>query len=88
MMRDHMTRILKVFFCEKVYAERKMRGISQEQMAGCLEMACRTYADLEHGISGCSALTLVLFLIYHCDDPVGFLNELKEAFEEDNEKSA
>lgn len=87
-MRDHLTKILKAFFCEKVYAERKLSGISQEQMAGCLEMACRSYVDLEHGISGCSALTLALFLVYRCKDPVGFLNELKEAFEKDNEKSA
>lgn len=49
--------------------------ITQEEMADRLVMASRTYVDLDHGKTGCSALTLVLFLIYICADPLIFLDD-------------
>ena len=62
--------------------------ITQEEMAQKLMMGCRTYVDLDHGKSGCSALTLALFLIYVCSDPICFLKELKDAFENSEEDAA
>ena len=51
------------------------------QMAQILAMDVRSYIDLDHGKSCCSGLTLALFLIYCCDDPAIFLEELKQSFE-------
>lgn len=50
-------------------------------MADLLVMDYRSYAELDHGCSCCSALTLVLYLIYCCDDPIIFLDTLKEILE-------
>ena len=59
---------------------------TQSQMADLLIMDDRSYAELDHGNSCCSALTLVLYLIYCCDDPLAFLDALQrilEALEDD-----
>lgn len=82
-MRKQYIRILKVFFCRKVRTSRAELEISQEEMAGRLLMAARTYIDLEQAKNCCSALTLVLYLIYVCNDPLAFLNELRQALEAD-----
>ena len=80
-MRKHYTKVLKSFFHDKLFYTREALGISQEEMAHRLAMAARTYVDLDHGKTSCSALTLALFLIYVCADPVAFLEELRDAFE-------
>lgn len=80
--------ILKVFFCRKVRTSRAELEISQEEMAGRLLMAARTYIDLEQANNCCSALTLVLYLIYVCNDPLAFLNELRQALEADTIQAA
>ena len=59
--------------------------ISQEQMAAKLHMSVRSYSYLESGTSCCSALTLVLYLLYYCPDVSEFLAELKAAFEKVDE---
>ncbi len=51
-------------------------------------MAVRSYIDLDHGKTSCSAVTLVLYLIYVCDEPQAFLDELKVAFETCKTKAA
>ena len=80
-MRDHHLKIFKTFFHEKLFRRRADMGISQNEMANRLEMGCRTYVDLDHGKSSCGALTFALFLIYICDDPMTFLNDLRYALE-------
>ena len=87
-MRKHYTNILKTFFHDKLFYSRETLGISQEEMAHRLVMATRTYIDLEHGKTSCSALTLALFLIYVCTDPTTFLEELRDAFEVTEDKVA
>lgn len=80
-MRKHYSRLLKTFFHEKLFRSRVDLNITQEQMAERLIMANRTYIYLDHGKHGCSALTLALYLIYVCTDPIGFLEDLRNAFE-------
>ena len=80
-MRNYYTRILKSFFSTKVHNKRKDLGISQEEMAQKLVMGCRGYAKLDSGQICCSALTLSLYLIYVCDEPLVFLQELRYALE-------
>ena len=87
-MRKRYRQILKAFFRDKVFYTRDNMGISQEDMAHILAMAPRTFIDLEHGKTGCSALTLALFMIYICKNPVSFLEELRNAFETDRDKAA
>ena len=53
-------------------------------MAELLAMDDRSYADLEHGKSCCSAVTLGLYLAYACDDPVEFVKGLRQAIEMNN----
>lgn len=81
-MRKQLNDILKLHFQRNVKATRGKLGISQEDMADRLLMAGRTYIDLEQGKNCCSALTLVLYLIYVCADPAVFLAELKQMLEE------
>ena len=87
-MRKQYAQILKAFFCENISRERYALGLSQEEMAGRLSMAWRTYIDLEHGKTGCSAVTLALFLIYICSEPAIFLKALRHAFEATDNEAA
>ena len=87
-MRKHYTKILKSFFHNKLFYARTSLGVTQEEMAHRLAMAARTYVDLDHGKTSCSALTLALFLIYVSTDPVAFLEELRDAFEAYDNKAA
>lgn len=87
-MRKHYTKVLKTFFHENLFHRRAALGISQEEMAHRLAMASRTYVDLDHGKTCCSGLTLALFLIYVCADPMKFLEELRYAFENNDSKAA
>lgn len=87
-MRKHYTKVLKTVFHQKLFRSRVDLGITQEEMAHRLSMASRTYVDLDHGKTGCSALTLALFLIYICTDPLEFLEELRDAFEREDSKAA
>ena len=87
-MRSHYTSIFKAFFHKKLFRRRMELDITQEEMAERLVMAGRTYVDLDHGKTGCSALTLALFLIYICADPLAFLEELRNAFENGSNKAA
>lgn len=87
-MRKHYIQVLKSFFHNKLFHTREALGITQEEMAHRLAMAARTYVDLDHGKTSCSALTLALFLIYVCADPVAFLEELRDAFEATDNKAA
>lgn len=81
-MRNQYVKILKTFFHEKLFRRREEIGISQEAMAS------RTYVDLDHGKTGCSALTLALFLMCISVDPLAFLEKLRYAFENSDTKAA
>lgn len=80
-MREGCTGVLKTHFRRKLVAARADMKISQSDMAQMLSMSLRSYSDLENGRSGCSAVTLVLFLIEICPDPLAFLEELREALD-------
>ena len=80
-MRKRYEEILKTVLNRHLLRRRTELELSQEEMAHRLLMGCRTYIDLEHGKTGCSALTLVLFLLRVCDNPIAFLDELRRALE-------
>lgn len=76
------------FIYNQLLSTRSARGLTQSQMARCLRMEDRSYIDLDHGKSCCGALTLALFLIYLCEDPMLFLNKLRKAFEAEDSSVA
>ena len=83
-MRKHYSRLLKSFFHEKLFRSRVDLNITQEQMAERLAMANRAYVYLDHGKHSCNAVTLALYLIYVCEDPMAFLEGLRNAFENED----
>lgn len=53
---------LKNSFKNELIAKRTELDLSQEKMAERLDISLRSYSDLEHGISFCSALSLINFV--------------------------
>ena len=80
-MRKIYQRTFKNFFYNDLIKTRTRMKYTQSQMADLLVMDDRSYAELDHGNSCCSALTLVLYLIYCCDDPLAFLDTLRKVLE-------
>lgn len=80
-MKKRYLNILKNWFRSQLLSTREMLHLTQPPMARKLFMEERSYAALESGESGCSALTLALFLIYCCKDPLACLESLRIAFE-------
>lgn len=59
---------------------RKAHGLSQAQFAKSLQVAVRSYIDLEHGLFLPSATTLLLFLLQLDDQELlCFLSAVEEA---------
>ena len=81
-MRNRYKQILKAFFHHKLFRTRvDVLGITQEEMAHRLVLSSRSYVDLDHGRTSCSAVTLALFLAFVRIDPIAFREELRYAFE-------
>ena len=87
-MRKLYQKTFKKFFYNDLIKTRAKMKYTQAQMASLLEMDDRSYAELDHGNSCCSALTLVLYLIYCCDDPLVFLENLRKVLEAVNDDAA
>ena len=80
-MRKRYNDILRAFFYNHLILTRYALKRTQAQMAKSLLMEARSYINLDHGKSGCSALTLVLYLLYFCEDPLDFLEKLRRDLE-------
>lgn len=76
-MRSQCKPIFKRFFYEHLIQTRADLHLSQKKMADLLLMDLRSYCDLDHGYNGCSGLTLALFLIECCPNPLAFLSDLR-----------
>ena len=85
MSRKLLNDELKIYFHKKLIKRRAELGLTQAAMAQRLVMDTRSYIELDHGKSRCSALTLALFLIYLCKTPESkeeFLKGLESKFNE------
>lgn len=87
-MRKTYHTILKHHFHSTLVRTRMDLGLTQAEMAERLSMDDRSFIDLDHGKSCCSAITLALFLIYVCPDIEEFLEELRHAFEDGSNQAA
>lgn len=50
-------------------------------MAELLAMDARSLREIEHGSASCGALSLALYLLFCCDDPIAFLSSFYNALE-------
>lgn len=87
-MRKAYRTILKTYFHQHLVYTRTEQGLTQSEMAERLAMDDRSYIDLDHGKSCCSAITLALFLVYVCNDVETFIGELRHAFEDELNRAA
>ena len=81
-MREHYRTVFKAFVHDALLKRRMELDISQEEMAVLLAMSARGYSKLEHGECSCCGLTLALYLIHACEDPIEFLEDLLRELED------
>lgn len=83
MLRQQYKSLLSCFLSGEVRKYRTQSRLTQEQLSERLCMAPRSYADLEHGVCGCSGLTVVLFLLQLKDEEVlQLLHSVRKVLEE------
>lgn len=87
-MRKAYKEAVKNGFRISVMKSRETKNLTQEEMADKLYISVRSYCDLEHGVSCCSCLTMLLYLIYVCEDANKFLEDLRCDFEKEETKAA
>ena len=87
-MRKIYQGILKTYFHRTLIQRRADLQLTQSQMAEQLLMDERSYIDLDHGKSCCSALTLALFLAFICEDVLIFVEDLRYAFDAGKDSAA
>ena len=87
-MKKAYTQTLKHYFRVQLIRTRGSLQLTQAKMARKLFVEDRSYSALESGESCCGALTLALFLVFCCADPTGFIEELREEFEETGKRAA
>lgn len=87
-MRKLYRGVLKHYFSTNLYRTRMSLGYTQAEMAVILAMDDRSYIDLDHGKTCCSAVTLALYLTYCCKEPAQFIEGLRRAFETEIQRVA
>lgn len=80
-MKEAYRTALKKMLSTWIGSTRVSLEMTQDEMAEILMMDVRSYADIDRGVSLCSTLTFVLFLIYICPEPTELLNEIKTGFD-------
>ena len=76
-MKKRCSSAFKDFFRTQLLQTRNTMQLTQRQMADALLIAERSYAALESGEFGCSALTMALYLAYFCEDPLCFSGRIE-----------
>ena len=80
-MRHFSKGAFKKFFDDRLMESRDALHLTQKQTSLILQMAPRSFIEMEHGKNSCSGLTLALYLIYLCDNPLAFLSDLRSILE-------
>ena len=76
-MKEACKCALRDFMMERLTQVRFEKKMTQAKFAELLMLDTRSYAAIEKGEYGCCALTLVMYLLYCCDDIDGFFDELR-----------
>lgn len=87
-MKKQYREIIKREFRNSLLKTRASFGLTQEQMAPKLYMSVRAYCGLESGENGCGTLTLVIYLLFVCEDPIELLEKLRTALEIESSEAA
>lgn len=87
-MRKIYHGILKTYFHQTLVRRRMDLKMTQAEMAEQLLMDDRSYIDLDHGKSCCSAVTLALYLAFVCEDVPVFAEGLRYAFSTGKDSAA
>lgn len=69
---------LRTFMAADFFVTRKSLGLTQAAMSELLDIDLRSYADLEHGKSLCCTPVLLRYVCFCKDDPIPFLNQIKQ----------
>ena len=79
-MRQATHTVIKAYFSKHIVATRRKFKWTKHKMAETLDMDDRSYADIEKGESACSAVTLVLYLVFLLEEEeqIAFLLELRK----------
>lgn len=80
-MRNLYNKQLKEICHKHIISAKIENGLTQAQMAECLVMDIRSYADIDSGKSSCGLLTFVLYLMYLCPDIDELIEEIRICFE-------
>lgn len=67
---------------------RRTEKISQNKMSERLLISERSYVEIEHGHNLCNPVSLLIYLVYYCQDPLTFLEDVRKAFERVNNSVA
>ena len=81
-MRALYRNALKRVLHDEIIKTRDAMGLTQSQMAELLMMDVRSYVEIDHGNSTFGTLSLVLFLLRCCNDPMALLRGISLALEE------
>ena len=81
-MRALYRNALKRVLHDEIIKTRDAMGLTQSQMAELLMMDVRSYVEIDHGNSTFGTLSLVLFLLHCCNDPMALLRRISFALEE------
>lgn len=79
-MRCYLEELFKEFFHEHLMKACASLKLSKSATAKILQMSYRSYSSLEANENSCSSLTLALFLINMCENPLAFLSDLANTF--------
>lgn len=80
-MREIYKQAMKDVISKDFYKTRSELGLTQDKMSEKLMLSCRSYIDIEHGASLCGSLSLMLYLLYCCQNPMMFLDEMRIALD-------
>ena len=72
---------LRAYLSERFLRTRDALKLSQMEFASELNIDRRSYLDLEHRKNLCCAVTLLIYLCYHCKDPLDILDGCRRIFD-------
>lgn len=77
-MRNTLKLSLCGYMSRRFLNTRKANHLTQDKFSEYLMMSVHSYSALERGISLCSMITFVIYLVFFCKDPDALIRDLRE----------
>lgn len=87
-MKELYQEELKKLIASYFVMTRKTENISQNKMSEWLLISERSYVEIEHGHNLCNPISLLIYLVYYCQDPLTFLEDVRKVLERVNNSVA